>query len=53
MLDEKPLTEQRVIEIVLIELEQFKEAIGKAVANVIDLNNAKITEQLKELGVIK
>ena len=51
--NQQPLTEDRVIEIVLVEMEQYRKAMSAAIAHAISLNNAKITEQLKELGVIK
>jgi len=50
---QEPLTEQRVVEIVLIEMGQYVKAMSKSVAHAIALNNAKVTAQLKGLGVIK
>lgn len=50
---EQPLTEKRVVEIVLVELEQYRKAMGQAIAHAIALNNAKILEQLKEEGVVR
>jgi phospholipase/lecithinase/hemolysin len=52
-MEQEPITEKRVIEIVMVELEQYKKAIAISVAQAIALNNAKIEEQLKELGIIK
>ena len=47
------LTEKRVTGIVLLEMNQYIEAISKSTAYAITMNNAKTLEQLKETGVIK
>ena len=47
------ITEQRVIEIVEVEMTRFQEAMTVAMAAAITANNERITEQLTELGVLK
>ncbi len=47
------ITEQRVIEIVMVETTRLQEAMAIATAEAIAANNKKIAEQLRELGVIK
>ena len=51
--NDETLTEGKVKKIVLAEMERYKDAMSKAMAHAIVLNNDKITEQLKQLGVIK
>ena len=50
---EQPLTEQRVKALIAMEMRRYQDAMSKALAEAIFLNNRKIEQDLRDAGVIK